>query len=116
MKRTLAIALSTIALAAASSVSAQTPSFVDYPLVEANVPTRADANSGEKVALPQPSFVDYVAIEPSSVASSGGLQLAGQDLPKPSFADYPLHERSAATHVASERDNVSRAPQTSSAN
>lgn len=88
MKRTLAIALSALALAATgaqAATQAPQPSFVDYPLVEANVASRMDARNLER-SLPQPSFVDYVVIEP--VASSGSSALvASHALPQPSFAN-----------------------------
>jgi hypothetical protein len=94
MKRTLAIALSSIALAAATSVSAQTitkgpqPSFIDYPLVEANVPARAGAERNANRAVPQPSFLDYVAVEADERAvRNTATVLAEQGLPKPSFAN-----------------------------
>lgn len=93
MKRTLAIALSSIALAASTSAFAQSlngpqPSFVDYPLVEANLPVRAEAHRNDTQAWPQPSFIDYVAIEPGAVTGSGGTVVA-EGLPQPSFIDYP---------------------------
>jgi hypothetical protein len=91
MKRTLAIALSTLALAA-TAVQAESlpqPSFVDH------APVAAGSNAGNTSAanahldMPRPSFVDHVAIEPGdSSTGSSSMTLASQDLPVPSFVDY----------------------------
>jgi hypothetical protein len=89
MKRTLAIALATLAVAATSAqatTQAPQPSFADYPLSEANVPARTDAGRNAGSALPQPSFVDYVAVEADGrPASSSRLVVA--EFPQPSFAN-----------------------------
>jgi hypothetical protein len=89
MKRTLAIALSALAVAATSAqatTQAPQPSFADYPLVEANVPARADAGRNASTALPQPSFVDYVAIHTDARIYASTLAVS-QALPQPSFAN-----------------------------
>jgi hypothetical protein len=100
MKRTIAIALSSIALAASASAFAQTtikgpqPSFADYPLVEASIPARADAERKVNRAVPQPSFIDYAVIEsdsstgasaPADEPSTGKTTFAGHRFPQPSF-------------------------------
>jgi len=98
MKRTLAVALSTLALAAsgvqAQSLSLPQPSFIDHvPLVA----EEQDASRGATTAatttrqdMPQPSFVDYVPIE-AYTASAGGsaMRMARHRFPAPSFVDYP---------------------------
>jgi hypothetical protein len=98
MKRTLAIALSTLALAA-TAVQAETPkpSFMDYAPLEAG-----DSSAGRtpiaisRLDVPQPSFIDYVAIAgDASTGGSSSVTVASQDFPAPSFVDYPEGERSS---------------------
>lgn len=86
MKRTLAIALSLAASSAFAQTNVPQPSFVDYPLVEANVPARADQNSrNASQAVPQPSFIDYVVIKADERPVSSGSTIVAE-FPKPSFA------------------------------
>lgn len=100
MKRTLAITLSTLALAAATGVEAQAlalqqpqPSFVDHiplqpgDLLDSSGGSTAIAST-RRQEMPQPSFVDYVAIEAESW--SAGTSYAGEishNFPSPSFVD-----------------------------
>jgi hypothetical protein len=80
MKRTLAIAFSTLALTATTAAQAQSmyvpqPSFVDYVALDAN---QWSGSTGSSAALPasrqdrpQPSFVDYVPIVPGGSGTPG---------------------------------------------
>lgn len=86
MKRTLAIALSLAASSAFAQTGAPQPSFIDYPVVEASVPARADASRDTRQALPQPSFIDYVAIEADQPVTTSGRTIVAE-FPKPSFAN-----------------------------
>lgn len=100
MKRTLAVALSTLAstLALATGAQAQAnspqPSFIDHvPLEQAIGPTREVGNRVSAVRrqdLPQPSFVHFAAIEDEQSSAGGStMHMATHDFPKPSFVDYP---------------------------
>lgn len=111
MKRTLAIALSTLALTA-TAVQAQSlpqPSFVDYvPLTAADSSSRGTTSATARQDMPQPSFIDYVAIEPgdastgSSAGSARSMSVASQRLPEPSFVDYPQDTRTSPLHARQE--------------
>lgn len=95
MKRTIAVALSTLALAA-SGAQAQTllqpqPSFIDHiPLVaeEQNASSGGAMASSTHQGMPQPSFVDYVPLEADASAGHSG-RMARHTFPAPSFVDYP---------------------------
>jgi opacity protein-like surface antigen len=96
MKRTLAIALSTLALAA-TSIQAQSlapqPSFIDHVPLDASQWNGSTGSSTAIAAsgrdLPQPSFVDYVLIEPDGTSvGSRSMSAAAHGFPKPSFMDY----------------------------
>lgn len=96
MKRTLAVALSTLALAA-SGAQAQTllqpqPSFIDHiPLVaeEQNASGGGTMAASTRQGMPQPSFVDYVPLEADASARHSGERMARHAFPAPSFVDYP---------------------------
>lgn len=87
MKRTLAIALSSLALAATSAQAVQ-PSFVDYAPIQASASSGASAGASVNGDFPKPSFVDYASIEAGqSSLSSSPVIVAGQAFPQPSFAN-----------------------------
>ena len=95
MKRTLAIALSTLALAATSAQaqSLPQPSFIDHVPLDASQWNGSTGSSTAIAAsrrdLPQPSFVDYVPIEPDGTSvGSRTMGAAAHNFPKPSFMDY----------------------------
>lgn len=93
MKRIVAIAFSTLALAATAAQAGAggfpQPSFVDFIAVEQSA---EKASSPASVAgahrFPQPSFVDHVAIEadPSSGAAGSADTVSRITLPQPSFS------------------------------
>lgn len=89
MKRTLAIALSTLALAAtAAQAQAPQPSFVDYVAIETDGLSRNAGGAEVTRAFPQPSFVDYAAIEAADKPTVAGSTVAvAQGFPKPSFSN-----------------------------
>lgn len=90
MKRTLAISLSTLALAAISAnalAQAPQPSFVDYVAITAAPSSGSTARAADlSRAFPQPSFVDYVAIAPAP-SGAGSTVAAVQGFPQPSFSN-----------------------------
>lgn len=93
MKRMIAIAFSTLALAAtaaqAGPESLPQPSFVDFVAVEpqAGEAGRHASHAAAGHRFPQPSFVDYVAIEADpSAAAGGGHGVSRIPLPQPSFS------------------------------
>jgi hypothetical protein len=93
MKRMIAIAFSTLALAAtaaqAGSESLPQPSFVDFVAV---APQSGEASKQASPAVtahrfPQPSFVDYVGIEEDPSAAAGSARSVSRiSLPQPSFS------------------------------
>ena len=92
MKRFIAIAFSTLALAAtaahAKDESLPQPSFVDFIAVEAQAEQPSHhANVAAAHRFPQPSFVDYVAIETDPSAAAGSAHSVSRiSLPQPSFS------------------------------
>lgn len=105
MKRTLAIALTTLALSvtAAQAESLPQPSFIDHvPWTAGDSNARGTATAISRRDMPQPSFVDYVAIETGDSSTGGSrtsMSVASGDVPRPSFVDYPDGQRSTPLHA-----------------
>lgn len=104
MKRTVAIALSTLGIAgfacASEPVAIPQPSFIDYVTIsERDVsPRSASALRSGDARLPTPSFVDYATLDAEQASASAGAgsspamladvsESSMQRFPGPSFND-----------------------------